>query len=199
MAKKKEEIVVPEKSFYEKYKNIIDPLLGLGAIVLGIVACIALIYAAKADHDRNYDTFEQVYQETSIFTAHNLQPLGPTEIVGSQFHGTYFSVLIASEGEISGEYTEVLSLRFVWTAPNGDRKVKTYPYEKINFKQPGSQYNTPQMEFVFTKSTLNQEYLLKGNDFTVYDFNMFFDYAISVNIYMNQADFDFEMNRIKVP
>lgn len=203
MAKKKEapvDIAPEEKqNFYEKYENIINPLLGIGAIILAAIFCVIVIKASVANHDRNYDTFQEIYQETGVFNTHNLQPLGPTEIVGSSFYGNYFSVFIVSAAEVSGQSEEVLSLRFAWTAPNGDRKVKTYPYEKINFKEPSEQYTTPQMEIVFTKATLNQEYVLFGSDFTVYDFNMFFEYAEALNIYMNEADFNYEMNRIKVP
>ncbi len=188
-----------KQSFYQKYEHIINPILGLVAIFLAILFIVVLGYAIQADNDRRYDTFQEIYQETGIFNTHNLRPLGPTEIVGSSFYGNYFSVFLVSSGEVSGQTEEVLSLRFAWTAPNGDRKVKTYPYEKINFKTPSEQYTTPQMEIVFTKGTLNQEYLLFGNDFTVYDFNMFFDYAEALNVYMNEADFNYEMNRIKVP
>lgn len=195
-----EEFAPEEKqSFYQKYEHIISPLLGLGGFVFVILILVLAAYAAKVDHDARHDTFQEIYQETGIFNSHDLQPLGPTEIVGSSFYGNYFSAFLISSGEISGQTEDVLSLRFAWTAPNGDRKVKTYPYEKINFKTPSEQYGTPQLEIVFTKGTLNQEYLLFGNDFTVYDFNMFFDYAEALNVYMNEADFNYEMNRIKVP
>lgn len=195
-----EEFAPEEKqSFYKKYEHIINPLLGIGVIFLAVLFFVALGNAIQAENDRRSDTFQEIYQETGIFNSHDLRPLGPTEIVGSSFYGNYFSVFLVSSGEVSGQTEDVLSLRFAWTAPNGDRKVKTYPYEKINFKSPSEQYGTPQMEIVFTKGTLNQEYLLFGNDFTVYDFNTFFDYAEALNIYMNEVDFKFEMNRIKVP
>lgn len=188
------------KKFWDAWGETINGLFGL-LIFIAVIAVVIFAFvscgkAVENDYDRTHDSFQQVYEPSGIFSNHPLEALGPNEIVGSELHGTFFSVLIVSSGNVDGKTTETLNLRFKWQDPSKAFKVKEYPYEHINFRI-SPEYSSPQLKLNFTKTQLEQQLRL-FEDLTVYDYNNFFSYTVTIDVFMNQATYDIEMKKLEL-
>lgn len=196
-------------SLTERWKYLVEQtffgaflgLLAIAAFIVIVIGAFATVGNENARiFDAQNDSFQEIYAPTGLFGKFDLEPLGPSEINGSEFHGTYFAsfFLIAgqAQGSVNGEQISALALRFNWIAPNGVHKTKDYPYEQIN-QIINNEFGVPKMEFVFTKSLLEEQFSL-SSDYTIYDFNVFFDQAAAINIYMNEETYQHEKELLKL-
>lgn len=176
--------------------NVLNPLLGLLAVI-GFIGLIMLIAAEEGrKQDQRYDPYQDVYQSSGIFENHPLQPLGPIEIAGSEFHGTYFAAFTFAKGAVSGSTNTIEYLKFQWRDPSGAYKVFKYDYEKINIIV-ANKYETPEIRLNFTKDTLSGEIDLT-QDLTIYNYNDFFDDTVTITVFISPEDWEIEKSKLEI-
>jgi hypothetical protein len=122
--------------------------------------------------------------------------LGPLEIAGSQFHGTYFAAFTFGTGNVDGKSETIQYLQFQWQTPTNELMVYKYDYEKIKVIT-GPQYIKPEIKLNFTDATLAGSLDLT-QDLKIYNFNDFFKDSVTVSVYMTGEAWSIEKNKLNI-